>query len=161
MGYAHNRSGHEFRIFEDTGENVFSLTADAVGSQWLTFRARYEVAGKTGSGLDEALLVQIGEQPALRHYDIANRGRQRFTGQVDIARFERWIFSAIGRRRTGRLRRQLLRPAGVHVPHVLVLCRLPELGGFGAGGSYTYEQYGGFHTSRSANPGDTATRSES
>ena len=31
VGYAHNKSGHEFRIFEVTGENVLSLTADAVG----------------------------------------------------------------------------------------------------------------------------------
>ena len=54
------------------------------------------MADKTGSGLDEALLVTIGEQPALRHFDIANRGRQRFSGQVDIARLERWIFSVTG-----------------------------------------------------------------
>ena len=76
-----------------TGENVLHLTADAVGSQWLTFRAHYEIAGRTGSGLDEESLVEIGEQPAMRHYDLANRTRNRFTGQVDIDPNEVWMFS--------------------------------------------------------------------
>ena len=80
-GYTHNQGGYAFRIFEETGENAFHLTADAVGSQWLTVRANYEFTDRTGSGLDEALLVEIGEQPKLRHYDIANRTRQRFTGR--------------------------------------------------------------------------------
>ena len=154
-GYAHNKSGHEFRIFEDTGENVLSLTADAVGTQWLTFRARYELADKTGSGLDEALLVQIGEQPALRHYDIANRGRQRFTGQVDIAKLERWIFSVSGGVGEDNyddsyfgLQKSTFRTFSFSAD-------FQNDAGFGAGGSYTYEQYGGFQTSRSASPGST------
>ena len=28
--------------------------------------------------------MEIGEQPALRHYDVADRTRNRFTGQVDV-----------------------------------------------------------------------------
>ena len=156
IGYAHNRSGHEFRIFEDTGENVLSLTADAVGTQWLTFRARYELASKTGSGLDEALLVQIGEQPALRHYDIANRGRQRFTGQVDIARFERWIFSATAGIGDDNYDDSYFGLQESTFRTFSFSADFQNSDGFGAGGSYTYEQYGGFHTSRSANPGDPA-----
>ena len=61
------------------------------------FRAQYEPADKTGDGLNEDLLTQIGEQPALRHYDIANRSRNRFTGQVDVVPNDLWIFSAVGR----------------------------------------------------------------
>ena len=37
--------------------------------------------------------MEIGEQPALRHYDIANRTRNRFTGQIDVTPNEAWIFS--------------------------------------------------------------------
>ena len=55
-GYTHNGTGHDFRIFESTGEDVLRLVADAVGSQWLTFRAEYEFADRRGSGLDEAVL---------------------------------------------------------------------------------------------------------
>ena len=59
-----------------------------MGNQWLTFRAHYEHADRTGDGLDEAELVQIGEQPKLRHFDVADRTRDKFTGQVDITPVE-------------------------------------------------------------------------
>jgi MtrB/PioB family decaheme-associated outer membrane protein len=94
VGYSRNNSGHDFRIFEDTGENVLRLSADAVGTQWLTFRAQYELGDRNGSGLNEALLVQIGEQPAMRHYDVADRTRNRLTGQIDIVPNEVLTLSA-------------------------------------------------------------------
>jgi hypothetical protein len=94
MGYTHNDGGYDFRIFESNGEDVLTLKADAIGWQWATFRANYQRSDRTGSGLNESLLTQIGEQPALRHYDIADRTRNRFTGQVDRAAVEP---SAIGR----------------------------------------------------------------
>ena len=50
VGYGRNNSGHEFRIFESTGEDVFRLTADAIGTQWLTFRAEYSFRGVTDRG---------------------------------------------------------------------------------------------------------------
>ena len=49
-GYTHNSGGYDFRIFESTGENVLTLKADAVGSQWVTFRAHYEFADRIGFG---------------------------------------------------------------------------------------------------------------
>jgi len=61
VGYSRNNSGHDFRIFESTGEDVFRLTADAVGSQAVSFRAEYEHGSRTGSGLNEDLLVEIEE----------------------------------------------------------------------------------------------------
>jgi MtrB/PioB family decaheme-associated outer membrane protein len=94
VGYTYNNHGYDFRIFESTGEHVLYVNADAVGTQWATFRARYEIADRTGSGLNEALLVQIHEQPLIRHYDVANRVRNRFTGQVDVTPDDFWILSA-------------------------------------------------------------------
>ena len=94
VGYTRNNNSRDFRTFDDTGEDVLRLTADAVGTQWVTFRAQYELAGRSGSGLNEDLLIQIGEQPALRHYDLANRSRNRFTGQVDVTPNELWTFGA-------------------------------------------------------------------
>ena len=84
VGYTNNHNGYDFRIFESSNENVLHLKADAVGLQWVTFRAHYEYGSRTGSGLDEASLVEIGEQPLMRHYDLANRTRNRFVGQVDV-----------------------------------------------------------------------------
>ena len=104
-------------------------------------------------GSNEELLVQIGEQPALRHYDVANRTRNRFTGPGRRRAERRVDVQRLGRRRQGRLRRQLLRPAGVDVPRLLVRGRLPAPDGFGAGASYNYERYAGLQRSRSASPG--------
>ena len=56
-------------------------------------RAQAEFSDRTGSGLDEASLVQIGEQPKLRHYDVANRQRRKFTGQLDLFPSDVWSLS--------------------------------------------------------------------
>jgi hypothetical protein len=152
-GYTHNSTSHDFRIFESTGEDILRLTADAVGSQWITFRAEYEVSGRSGSGLDEALLVQIGEQPAMRHYDIANRSRNRFNGQIDVIPNETWTFSfnaGLGQddyddSYFG------LQTADSKVFGIAADFRLPS--GFRGGASYNYERYSGFQQSRNANPG--------
>jgi MtrB/PioB family decaheme-associated outer membrane protein len=153
VGYAHNGGGHDFRIFDSTSEHVLQLTADAVGSQWVTFRAQYEFADRNGSGLDEELLVEIGEQPQLRHYDVADRTRNRFTGQVDFVPSEVWTFSVTAGLGVDDfddsyfgLQESTFRLFGVAADY-----RLPN--GLGAGVSYNHERYAGLQQSRSANPG--------
>ncbi len=152
-GYTYNGNSHDFRIFESTGEHVLRLTADAVGSQWVTFRAQYEIADRSGSGLDEALLLQIGEQPLLRHYDMANRVRNRFTGQVDFVPNDLWVFSVSGG--LGKddfddsyfgLQESTFRTLSLGADY-------RAENGLGAGASYNFERYGGFQQSRSASPG--------
>jgi MtrB/PioB family decaheme-associated outer membrane protein len=154
-GYAHNASGHEFRIFEDTGENVLTLTADAIGSQYVTFRANYEFADKSGSGLNEALLVQIGEQPQMRHFDIANRTRNRFTGQVDVVPNDTVTLSFSAGFGDDQLDDSYfgLQEAGSRILTAAADFQLPS--GFGTGVSYSYERYAGLQTSRSASPGQS------
>jgi MtrB/PioB family decaheme-associated outer membrane protein len=153
VGYTRNNSGHDFRIFESTGENVLRLAADAIGSQFVTFRAEYELAGRSGDGLNEALLVEIGEQPDMRHYDIANRTRNKFTGQVDFVPNDLWTISATAG--LGKddyddsyfgLQESTFRLFGVAADF-----RLPN--GFGGGASYNYERYEGLQQSRSASSG--------
>jgi hypothetical protein len=39
VGYTNNHNGYDHRTFESTNEHVLSLKADAIGSQWVTFRA--------------------------------------------------------------------------------------------------------------------------
>ena len=43
----------------------------------MTLRAKFEHSKRTGSGFDEALLEEVGEQPDMRHFDIADRNRDR------------------------------------------------------------------------------------
>ena len=56
FGYSHNGNGYDARIVESSGENVFRISADAVGSSWLTFRTQYDYGSRSGSGLDESQL---------------------------------------------------------------------------------------------------------
>ena len=152
-GYTHNSGGYDFRIFDNTGEDVLTLKADAIAWQWATVRAHYEYADKTGSGLDEELLTEIGEQPALRHFDIANRKRNRFTGQVDVTPNEAITLSAslgAGKDDYGDsyfgLQDSSFRNFTLAVDY-----QHPT--GFGAGATYDYERYTGLQRSRSASPG--------
>jgi MtrB/PioB family decaheme-associated outer membrane protein len=152
-GYTHNRNGYDFRIFDSTSENVFYLTADAVGSSWVTFRANYEFADRLGDGLNEALLHEIHEQPLLRYYDLANRTRNRFTGQVDVVPNDLWTVSASASIGDDDYDDSYfgLQEATFRTFTLGADFRRPD--GLGAGASYTYERYSGFQTSRSANPG--------
>jgi MtrB/PioB family decaheme-associated outer membrane protein len=152
-GYTHNSGGYDFRIFEDSGEHVLTLKADAVGWQWATFRAHYELADRSGSGLDEERLTEIGEQPALRHYDIANRTRNRFTGQVDVTPIEAWIFSASFGVGNDDYDDSYFGLQESSFRVVTLAADFQQPNGFGAGASYDYERYSGLQRSRSASPG--------
>ena len=138
---------------ESGGENVFRVSADAVGTSWLTFRTQYEFGDRTGSGLDETQLTAIGEHPEMRHYDLADRTRNRFTAQADIVPSDAWTFSVS----TGILKDDFSNSfyglqdatgtfslgADFHLPN-----------GLGAGGSYNYERYAGLQRSHE---GDSST----
>ena len=153
FGYTRNNSAYDFRIFEKSGEDVFRVSADGVGSSWLTFRTQYEYGSRTGSGLDEALLTEIGEQPALRHYDLADRTRHRFTAQADLVPDERWTFSLSGGIGKDDFPNSGfgLQNADFHTVSTGVDYQQPS--GLGAGITYNYERYAGLQRSRSASSG--------
>ena len=147
FGYSHNRNGYDARIFESSGENIFRVSADAVGTSWLTFRAQYEFGDRTGSGLDETQLTAIGEHPEMRHYDLADRTRNRFTVQADIVPSEVWTLSLA----TGILKDDFsnsfygLQDSTGRTFSVAADFHLPN--GLGGGGSYNYERYAGLQRS--------------
>lgn len=148
--YTRNHGGYEHRIYSDTNEDVFTLTADAVTLPWGSVRAQAEFSDRTGSDLDEASLVQIGEQPAMRHYDVANRQRNKFEGQLDLFPNDVWNISVnagVGNDDYDDsyfgLQESSFRVAGVTLDFA-------RPNGLGGGISYNYERYGGFHVSRSA-----------
>ena len=160
VGYTRNHSGYVHRIYADTDEDVFTLTADAVSLPWGSVRAQAEFSDRTGSELDEASLVQIGEQPKLRHYDVANRQRRKFTGQLDLFPSDVWNLSVnagVGNDDYDDsyfgLQESSFRVAGVAFD-------VQRPNGLGAGASYTYERYAGLQQSRSASPGAEVRGSE-
>ena len=155
VGFTRNNSAHDFRIFENTGENVLRLTADAVGSQWVTFRAQYELSDRSGDGLNEDLLVQIGEQPDLRHYDVADRSRNRFTGQVDVLPNELWTISASAGLGKDEFDDSYFGLQESSFKTFSLSADYRHANGFGGGASYNFERYSGDQRSRQASPGST------
>ena len=150
VGYTNNHAANDFRIFESTNENVLRLTADMVGSSWMSFRAQYQFGDRGGSGLDEDLLVEIGERAEMRHYDVADRTRNRFTGQVDLTPNDEWTFSisgGVGKDNFGDSYFGL-QESTFNTISLAADYQLPN--GFGYGGTYNYERYGGFQQSRTS-----------
>jgi MtrB/PioB family decaheme-associated outer membrane protein len=155
-GYTNNRNGYDARTFESTTEHVLLLKADAIGSQWATFRASYEFGNRTGSGLDEDSLVAIGEQPQLRYYDLANRDRNRLVGQVDVTPNEALTFSVSAGLGSDDFDDSYfgLQESAFSTLSVGVDYALPR--GVVIGGTYNFERYTGLQRSRSASPGAEA-----
>lgn len=83
-GYTRENAKRSFRIFENTAEDVFRVTADSTGNQYFTVRLKFEKSNREGSHFDEALLEEVGEQPEMRHFDIANRTRTRTTAILTL-----------------------------------------------------------------------------
>jgi MtrB/PioB family decaheme-associated outer membrane protein len=72
------------RVFKTTVENVFRTSFDVTGNQYFSLRALFEHSVREGQGLDLELLEHVGEQPQMRHFDIANRDRDRVTALLTV-----------------------------------------------------------------------------
>ena len=83
-GFTRDDGDRTFRIFEKTAEDTFRASIDSTGNQYVTLRAKFEHSNRVGSGFEAELLEEVGEQPDMRHYDIANRKRDRLTALVSV-----------------------------------------------------------------------------
>jgi MtrB/PioB family decaheme-associated outer membrane protein len=79
VGYSFFGSDYTHRLWETTNENVFRVSLDTTGHQYLMLRALYENRKREGDTFESETLEEAGEYLGMRHYDIANRNRQRFT----------------------------------------------------------------------------------
>ncbi|MGD9904912.1 MAG: MtrB/PioB family outer membrane beta-barrel protein [Vicinamibacterales bacterium] len=79
VGYSHLATDYTNRLWESTAENVFRVSVDTTGHQYLTLRGLYENRSRDGDGFDAHPLEDVGELSGLRHFDIADRDRQRLT----------------------------------------------------------------------------------
>ena len=81
MKAAYSKLGSDYtnRIWETTNEDVFSVSVDSSGNQRFMLRAQYENRQRTGEGFEADALAHVGELPTMRHFDIADRDRTRFT----------------------------------------------------------------------------------
>lgn len=83
-GFGRETADRTFRIFEQTTDNVARVSVDSTGNAYVTLRLKYEFSRRDGSGFQEHLLEEVGEQPATRHFDIADRDRSRVTGILTV-----------------------------------------------------------------------------
>lgn len=79
IGYSNAITDRTLRVVEANEENTFRVSVDTMGNRWVTVRALFEDARRNGTRVHEALLEEFGEQPGMRHYDVADRDRQRVT----------------------------------------------------------------------------------
>jgi MtrB/PioB family decaheme-associated outer membrane protein len=77
-GFSHLASDYTHRIWEATAENAFRISLDTTGSP-LMLRGVYENRKREGDAFDAEALAEVGELAGMRHYDIADRDRQRAT----------------------------------------------------------------------------------
>lgn len=84
IGYSRNVDDRTFRIFGRTTENVVRASIDSYASGIVTVRAVVERGQRRGTEFDEELLVAVAEQTELRHYDVADRDRDRVTALVQL-----------------------------------------------------------------------------
>jgi hypothetical protein len=78
VGFSHLASDYTHRIWEKTAENVFRVSLDTTGSP-LMLRALYENRSREGEHFEADALAEVGELAGMRHYDVADRDRQRVT----------------------------------------------------------------------------------
>jgi MtrB/PioB family decaheme-associated outer membrane protein len=79
VGYSNAIGDRSFRVFEETTENVFRVSADATGNQFFSVRGLFEVSSREGDLLDLEPMLEAGELPGMRQFDVADRDRTRFT----------------------------------------------------------------------------------
>jgi hypothetical protein len=153
VGYTREVDDQTFRSVATTTQDTERASIDATGVSWLTLRAVYEHARRTGSGLDEQTLDTIGEQVSLRQFDISDLTSDRFSTILMVTPISRLSFNAsisVGRED---------RPATAFG------LRSNDSNSYSAGFdlvprdtvslgvNYTYESYTALQASREANPG--------
>lgn len=101
VGYGYNKSDwtsnvagasevHYFRMFDAASENTFRVSMDTIGNQYVTLRAKYEMSNREGNTLMDGeggrhnYFEEVGQQPAMRQFDVANRDRKRATVILDV-----------------------------------------------------------------------------
>lgn len=152
-GYGLEHDDRTFRFLEQTTEHTAKTAIDSTGFTWGSTRLQYEYSVRTGKGLDEQALSEIGEQVSLRQFDISNRTRHRVMAIIQVVPVDvLGLNASFGIGQENRpdaafgLQDNDLRSVTVGVdvtPNEAVLL----------GASYGFENYSTLQRSRQANPG--------
>lgn len=152
-GYSRDWTDRTHRIFARTTEDTVRASIDSTAPQWLTLRAIVERSKRTGTGFDEGSLLAVNEQPAMRHFDIADRDRDRVTGLIQLT-----PTPVVGVSASAAIGHDDYRNSGFGLRDSKSRVYSTSLDltpgeSVVAGVSYSYERYTALHNSRSAAPG--------
>jgi hypothetical protein len=155
IGFTRLAEDRTHRIFESTTEDTIRVLFDAAGNPSFALRTKYEHAQRRGTGIEEGEreLVAIGEQPGMRHFDIAPRDRDRVTvlaSATPIASLG--INGSIAVGKDDYLQSEFGLRDNTHRVYAAGINATPS-DRVVLGGSYSYERYHALSRSRQANPG--------
>jgi MtrB/PioB family decaheme-associated outer membrane protein len=154
VGYGRTGEDRSHRVIENTTDNVFRLTFDALGNRWFTLRSKYEHGAKSGEATEEEerFLYAIGEQPRLRHFDIAARDRNRVTVLGTVTPMDMVSFNAsVAAGKDDYDESVFGLRDNTHRVYSIGMDVLPS-DRYSAGASYSYERYDALSRSRQAVP---------
>jgi len=153
FGVTRNEEERLHRIFESTVDNSMRIKLDTLSTGLISVRAMYEYAQRRGEGFDVTILTGASEQPGMRHFDLAERNRQRFTLVTSYMPVINWtlnVSTAIGR--DDYLNSEFGLRDNNHNIYSAGFEGSPS-DRFNLGASYSYEDYNSLQRSRQANPG--------
>ena len=154
VGYTRLEEERTHRLIEDTTDHVFRLTFDTVGNRWFTLRTKYEHAERSGDVTDEAEreIFGIGEQPGIRHFDIADRTRNRVTvlGST-LVRNDVSLWASVAAGKDDYTNSEFGLRDNTHQIYTVGADMTPRTN-VNVGASYSYEHYNALARSRQANP---------
>lgn len=144
------------RIFESTTDYGTRVWFDTVGNQYFTLRTKYEHRRRRADAdLAEVAehLLAVNEQPGMRHFDIAERDRDRFTVLGTVFPTDALVLSlSVGAGKDDYLASEFGLRDNTHTVVSAGFDASPmEHVTYGA--SYSYEHYNALSRSRQANPG--------
>lgn len=154
VGYTRLEEERTHRLIEDTTDHVFRLTFDTVGNRWFTLRTKYEHAERSGDVTDEAEreIFGIGEQPGIRHFDIADRTRNRvtFLGST-LVRNDVSLWASVAAGKDDYTNSEFGLRDNTHQIYTVGADMTPRTN-VNVGASYSYEHYNALARSRQAVP---------
>lgn len=153
VGYSREEIDRTHRYFEKTTDNVLRGTVDFSGNAYVTLRTVYEHSKRTGTGLDEIVLDEVGEQVTLRQFDISDRDRDRVSAIIQLTPIpELGITGSIAGGNDRRPGAEFGLTHNVNRVYAFSIDAVPN-DGAAFGISYGYEDYKSVQNSRQANPG--------
>jgi MtrB/PioB family decaheme-associated outer membrane protein len=151
-GYTREQTDRTHRMVEETKEDVFRGSVDLTGVAWLSVRAVYEHSERAGSEVDWMELLAIGEQPTIRHFDIADRTRDRTSAVIQVTPFSMLSFNgSVGTGRDDYPDTNFGLRSNDNEIYSVGFDFVPR-DGFSLGASYGWEKYNALQASRTANP---------